>query len=127
MKRYVLAALVAAGGLAVPLARANGDPASDYLLSQSTFIPFDAKLSQEETEQLNGVVAEAKKQGFTIRVALIASELDLGAVPCRAGASRCAMPSVPSTHCPSREKAVPRSRPGRRGPCSASRRRRACA
>ena len=81
MKRYVLAALVAAGGLAVPLARANGDSASDYLLSQSTFIPFDAKLSQEETEQLNGVVAEAKKQGFTIRVALIASELDLGAVP----------------------------------------------
>jgi hypothetical protein len=81
MKRCVLGAFVAACGLAVPLARADGDPASDYLLSQSTFIPFDAKVSKEQAEQLNGVVAEAKKQGFTIRVALIATEIDLGAVP----------------------------------------------
>ena len=77
----VLAALVAAAALAVPAARADGDPASDYLLSQSTFIPFDAKVSKGQAEQLNSVVADAKQKGFTVRVALIATQFDLGAVP----------------------------------------------
>ena len=65
----------------MPAARADGDPASDYLLSQDTFLPFDANISKEQAAQLNTVVADAKKQGFTIKVAVIAKPFDLGAVP----------------------------------------------
>ena len=81
MRLRLLAAVVAAGCLAVPAAHADGDPASDYLLSQKTFIPFDAKVPQAEAEQLNAIVEDAKQKGFTIRVAVIATQFDLGAVP----------------------------------------------
>ena len=81
MRRRLLAAVLAAGCVAVPAARADGDPASDYLLSQDTFLPFDANISKEQAAQLNTVVADAKKQGFTIKVAVIAKQFDLGAVP----------------------------------------------
>jgi hypothetical protein len=74
-------ALVFAACVAAPAARANGDPASDFLLTRDTFIPFDAGITESQTEQLDAIVAEAKKRGFTIKVALIASEVDLGAVP----------------------------------------------
>jgi hypothetical protein len=81
MSRRILAAVVVAGCIAVPAAHANGDPASDYLLSQSTFLPFDAKIPKAQSEQLNAIVADAKEKGFTIRVAVIAKQFDLGAVP----------------------------------------------
>ena len=81
MRLRILAAVVAAGCVAVPAAHADGDPASDYLLSQSTFLPFDAKIPKAQADQLNAIVADAKQKGFTIRVALISSTFDLGAVP----------------------------------------------
>ena len=81
MSVRVLAALVASAALAAPPALADGDPASDFLLSQNTFIPFDAKVPKEQAEQLNAIVADAKEKGFTVRVAIIATEFDLGAVP----------------------------------------------
>ena len=74
-------ALACAACAAAPAARADGDPASDFLLARDTFIPFDANISKEQTEQLDAIVADAKKRGFTIKVALISSEVDLGAVP----------------------------------------------
>jgi hypothetical protein len=81
MRRRLLAAALAAGCIAVPAAHADGDPASDYLLSQDTFLPFDANISKEQAAQLNAVVADAKKKGLTIKVAVIAKPFDLGAVP----------------------------------------------
>ncbi len=81
MRRLTLAALVAVACLVVPAAHADGDPASDYLLTQNTFIPFDAKVSKEQAEVLNAIVVDAKEKGYPIRVALIASKFDLGAVP----------------------------------------------
>jgi hypothetical protein len=77
----LLVAVVAAAFLAVPAAHADGDPASDYLLAQKTFIPFDAKVPKAQADQLNAIVEEAKQKGFTIRVAVIATQFDLGAVP----------------------------------------------
>jgi hypothetical protein len=74
-------ALVCAAGVAAPAAHADGDPASDFLLARDTFVPFDANISKAQTEQLDAIVAEAKERGFRIKVALIASEVDLGAVP----------------------------------------------
>jgi hypothetical protein len=74
--------LVAACAVSLPLpALADGDPASDFLLSQSTFLPYDASITKEQTDQLNALVAEAKKRGYTIRVAVIGKPFDLGSVP----------------------------------------------
>jgi hypothetical protein len=74
-------ALACAACVAAPAASADGDPASDFLLTRDTFLPFDANIPKEQTEQLDAIVAEAKQRGFRIKVALIASEVDLGAVP----------------------------------------------
>jgi hypothetical protein len=59
-------------------ARANGDPASDYLLVQSIFLPFDAKVDPDVTARLADVIRRADKAGFRIRVAVIGTRYDLG-------------------------------------------------
>jgi len=76
-----LAAVAAVAFFAVPVARADGDPASDYLITRQTFLPFDAKVPKAQVDQLNGIVADANKKGFKIRVAIISRRFDLGAVP----------------------------------------------
>ena len=82
MKLPVLVALVVCvASVAAVTARADGDPASDFLLSQDTFVPFDAKIPKDQSEQLNAIVAEAKKRGVKLKVALIVKRFDLGAVP----------------------------------------------
>jgi hypothetical protein len=76
-----IAALAAAVlACAVPAARADGDPASDYLLTQKVFFPFDVKAPKAKQEQLVGLVDEANSKGFTIRVAVIGSSYDLGSI-----------------------------------------------
>jgi hypothetical protein len=75
-------AVVAVAALAVvPAARADGDPASDYLITRQTFLPFNAKIPNSQVEVLNGIVADANKKGYKIRVAIISKPFDLGAVP----------------------------------------------
>ena len=61
-------------------ARADGDPASDILYTQSVFIPFDTGISQGAQETLATAVAEADRSGYPIRVAVIEKEADLAAV-----------------------------------------------
>lgn len=76
----VLALLVVA--LAVPAAaRADGDPASDWLITKDVFIPADLGVPQAYANQLGTVLQDAKQHGFTIRVALIGSRYDLGSIP----------------------------------------------
>jgi len=78
-----LAALAAAAFVACALAqsaRADGDPASDYLVVQKVFIPYDAKFPAKRQAELTALVSSANKAGFKIRVALIWSDYDLGAV-----------------------------------------------
>jgi hypothetical protein len=72
----ILAAFVI---LCVPaVAQANGDPASDYLLVQNLFLPFDAKLDKTAVKKLDTVVRAAGKSKFRIRVAIIKTRYDLG-------------------------------------------------
>ena len=61
-------------------ARADGDPASDVLVSQDAFVPLDAATTAGEEARLEAVVAAAARRGYPIRVALIASSSDLGSV-----------------------------------------------
>lgn len=60
------------------VARANGDPASDYLLVQSVFLPFNAKVDPGATADLSDTIREADKVGFRIKVAVIGTRYDLG-------------------------------------------------
>jgi hypothetical protein len=76
-----LAVLVAlAALLAAPAAQADGDPASDYLISQKVFFPYDLKLSPAAQQQIVALVDEANRAGYKIRVAMIWSSYDLGSI-----------------------------------------------
>jgi hypothetical protein len=66
--------------LAAPVARADGDPASDYLLGTSAFVPPDANVSSADAQQLRKVLASARARGYQIRVALLANTYDMGSV-----------------------------------------------
>ena len=77
MRRALLIAAVAAL-LAVPAAQANGDPASDVLITQQVFIPFEAPISTSAKDELIKTVAAANERGYKIRVAVIAFTGDLG-------------------------------------------------
>jgi hypothetical protein len=76
--RRALVAAAALALLAVPAASANGDPASDVLLTQQVFVGPEVPLSQSDLDELTKTVAEANKRGYPIRVALIAFTGDLG-------------------------------------------------
>ena len=81
MRRALLvSAAVLAGCLLAGGARADGDPASDYLLGVQVFIPYDLKLPAEKQKELTALVHDANRSGYAIRVALIGSAYDLGAV-----------------------------------------------
>src|SRR4051812_5298723 len=77
MRRAALL-LVALALLLPASARANGDPASDVLLTEQTFIPLEAPISGSAKSDLQKTVAEATSKGYPIRVALIAFTSDLG-------------------------------------------------
>ncbi len=64
-----------------PAARADGDPASDFLLGQRVFYPVGLDVPRAERQRLTDAVRQAAQGGFPIRVALIANEYDLGSVP----------------------------------------------
>jgi hypothetical protein len=70
-------------GLALALpasATADGDPASDVLLSDTIFLPY-TNPSPDTIAKLRRVVAAARKAGQPLRIAIIAAPRDLGAVP----------------------------------------------
>jgi hypothetical protein len=72
------AALVLA--LAAGSARADGDPASDVLYSQSVFVPADAGVAPADAARLAALVREARRAGYPVKVAIVASPYDLGSV-----------------------------------------------
>jgi hypothetical protein len=74
-----LAALCLAGS-APAVAHADGDPASDFLLAQNVFVPWDVKLPRAETNRLARLLRAARFHGYPVKVALIATPYDLGAV-----------------------------------------------
>jgi hypothetical protein len=78
VRRRFLALAAATALLAVPAAHANGDPASDVLLTQKVFFPLDAPLPDSDREALQKTVDEANARGYPIRVALIPFTSDLG-------------------------------------------------
>ncbi|HEX4034856.1 MAG TPA: hypothetical protein VHX66_10465 [Solirubrobacteraceae bacterium] len=75
------AAIGVAAAVAAPsTAYADGDPASDVLVTANQFIPWDAGLSASQQSQLAALLALARRDGATVRLTIIASPLDLGSV-----------------------------------------------
>ena len=75
----LLVALLVGMGMS-SVARADGDPGSDVLVYQDLFAGSDAGLSVHQQLELGGELKAAARKGFPIRVAIIASPFDLGAV-----------------------------------------------
>jgi hypothetical protein len=77
-RRIALVAALLLLVLPAAVARANGDPASDYLLVQSVFLPFNAKIDPKASKELSDTIRAADEKGFKIKVAVIGSRYDLG-------------------------------------------------
>jgi hypothetical protein len=73
------AAVLAAAASLPAAAFANGDPASDVLITDTVFLPFEQPSADQETK-LRRVVGAARNAGRRVRVAVIHSPRDLGAV-----------------------------------------------
>jgi hypothetical protein len=78
--RALAALIVLAALLAVPAAHADGDPASDYLIGQKVFFPYDLKMPVEQQQEIAALVDQANRAGLTLRVAMIWSSYDLGSI-----------------------------------------------
>ncbi len=61
-------------------AHADGDPASDVLIGENVFYPYSPTVSPALQSTLNAETAAASREHFPIKVALIASPVDLGAI-----------------------------------------------
>ena len=85
LRRAVLAIALAllafcALGALSPAARADGDPGSDVLVYQNLFVAADSNISIAQQVELGDLLTSASRSGFTIRVAVIATPADLGAI-----------------------------------------------
>jgi hypothetical protein len=79
--RRALCCLLLLGVLAVPAARADGDPASDVLLANRVFLSIEDPSASPQGRELEQLTLEAEKRHLPIRIAVIATAVDLGAVP----------------------------------------------
>jgi hypothetical protein len=78
---WITALAIGAATLAPAAALADGDPASDELIGANVFYPFAPPVSAALQKTLNSETAAAGRVHFPIKVALIASPGDLGAIP----------------------------------------------
>jgi|GEM_PF-1987040 cytochrome oxidase Cu insertion factor (SCO1/SenC/PrrC family) len=72
------AAVLVALALAAPRAAADGDPASDVLITHTYFVPSDAGASARQEAQLAALLTTAARAGLHVRVAVIPNAYDLG-------------------------------------------------
>jgi hypothetical protein len=77
--RRALAFAAVAAFLAAPAARADGDPASDFLISQNVYFPYRSPARPARTA-LQRAVDDVYAHGNRLRVALIYDASDLGSV-----------------------------------------------
>jgi hypothetical protein len=72
--------VVAATGAFASAALGDADPASDVLLGQSVFYPYNPAVSANLQSTLNAATGAARQAHFPIKVALIHAPEDLGAI-----------------------------------------------
>jgi hypothetical protein len=84
MRRRLLSTLALAlslTGVCATLALADADPASDVLVSQNVFYPYSPPPTNALQSALNAETAAAGRAHLPIKVAVIASAMDLGGIP----------------------------------------------
>jgi hypothetical protein len=80
--RRALATAVLFVVLAVPSAAlADGDPPSDVLLLQDVYLPYQPVVPKPVENALKAAVKQLRAKGYPLKVAVIASQTDLGSVP----------------------------------------------
>jgi hypothetical protein len=77
----ILAAVLLVAALVPAATWADGDPASDVLLGESVFYPYSPAVSPAIQRTLDAETAAAARAHFPLKVALIASPVDLGVIP----------------------------------------------
>jgi hypothetical protein len=77
----LLVALLMVAALGPAGALGDGDPASDVLLGENVFYPYTPAVPGSVQATLNAETAAAAHAGLPIKVALIASPVDLGVIP----------------------------------------------
>ncbi|HUZ29304.1 MAG TPA: hypothetical protein VMU90_08695 [Solirubrobacteraceae bacterium] len=82
-KRTAAVLLVAglASSVAASSALGDADPASDILLGAPAFYPFSPPVSNTLQNQLEQELSELQKKGLNLKVGIIQSPVDLGAIP----------------------------------------------
>ncbi len=79
--RIIAVALAVALLAPPPATLADGDPASDVLIGENVFYPYSPAVSASLQKTLNAETAAASRAHFPLKVALIQSPVDLGAIP----------------------------------------------
>jgi hypothetical protein len=74
------AAVIAPSAFIPATSLADGDPASDYLLAEDVFFPFQPKVDAALERALNATVRAAHTDGLPLKVALIGTAQELGLV-----------------------------------------------
>jgi hypothetical protein len=80
MRSALVVAMLLVACVLAGTARADGDPASDYLYGLKVFLPFDVKVPKERQREFVSFVETTNRSGYAIRVAIIGSSYDLGSV-----------------------------------------------
>ncbi len=75
----LLLAAVFAGSVSV--AFADVDPASDVLLLQNVFVPYQPPVCSQLKDQLKSLTDKTDRAGYPLKVAVIGSRNDLGGAP----------------------------------------------
>jgi hypothetical protein len=76
--------LTAVGFVALVLAAsalADGDPASDFLLTSNVFLGYKAAINAPGVGELQALTVEARRKKLPLKVVLITESRDLGSVP----------------------------------------------
>jgi hypothetical protein len=81
LRLKVLAITLATALLAPAGVRADGDPASDVLLTRDLFFTYSPPVSPALEAVLNAEVTAARRNSFPVKVALIRARYDLGLLP----------------------------------------------
>ncbi len=76
----IVALVSLAGAFAAVSALADGDPASDVLIGQNVYYPYSPAVSANLQKTLNAETAAVSRARFPIKVALIPTPQDLGAI-----------------------------------------------
>jgi hypothetical protein len=79
--RAALLVLAAVALMAPALARADGDPASDWLLSEPSYVPLQPAPGKPLRDELNALLRAGAQQRHPLRVAIVRTKGDLGAYP----------------------------------------------